>query len=81
VIEASSGFAGFCGISDEAEFGWYLRSDQWCHSYATEATRLLLRFGIESLDLCRMYATADPENLASVRVLENSGLTATGPSG
>lgn len=86
VIETSDGFAGYCGISDmhrtdQAEFGWYLRSDQWGHGYATDATRLLLGFGFGSLDRRRMYATADPDNLASIRVLEKSGLTCDGPMG
>ena len=86
VVETSDGFAGYCGISemheaDQAEFGWYLRSDQWGRGYATEATRLLLGFGFGSLDRRRMYATADPDNLASIRVLEKSGLTCDGPMG
>jgi ribosomal-protein-alanine N-acetyltransferase len=84
VIESSDGFAGYCGISgmqgsDQAEFGWYLSSDQWGRGYATETTRLLLRFGFGSLGRCRMCATSDPDNLASVRVLEKSGLTPDGP--
>ena len=85
VIESSDGFAGYCGISDleggdQAEFGWYLRPDQWGRGYATETSGLLLRFGFEGLNRQRMYATADPENLASRRVLEKSGLTCDGPS-
>lgn len=85
-IESSDGFAGYCGISgmqgtDQAEFGWYLRSDQWGRGYATETTGLLLRFGFGSLGRCRMCAIADPDNLASVRVLEKSGLTCDGPIG
>ena len=86
VIESSDGFAGYCGISgvqgsDRAEFGWYLRSDQWGRGYATETTRLLLRFGFGGLGRCRMCATSDPDNLASVRVLEKSGLTCDGSIG
>lgn len=86
VIESSEAFAGYCGISDiegtdQAEFGWYLRSDQWSRGYATEATMLLLEFGFGSLDRRRMYATADPDNVASIRVLEKSGLICEGPIG
>ena len=86
VIESSDGFAGYCGIdgmeaTDQAEFGWYLRSDRWGHGYATDATRLILRFGFESLERRRMCATADPDNLASVRVLEKSGLACDGSIG
>ena len=63
---------------DSGQFGWYLRSDRWGRGYATEATRLLLDFGLSVLDRATMWATADPENLASVRVLEKSGLTNRG---
>lgn len=86
MIESSDSFAGFCGISgiqgtDQAEFDWYLRSDQWGRGYATEATMLLLSFGFRSLGRRRMYATADPDNLAPVRVLEKTGLTCDGSMG
>jgi len=86
VVETSDGFTGYCGISDmheaaQAEFGWYLRSDQWGRGYATEATKLLLGFGFGRLARRTMYATADPDNLASIRVLEKSGLTCDGPIG
>jgi RimJ/RimL family protein N-acetyltransferase len=86
VIESSDGFAGYCGISGvpgsaQAEPGWYLSSDQWGRGYATETTRLLLHFGFGTLGRCRMCATSDPDNLASVRVLTKSGLTCEGPIG
>jgi RimJ/RimL family protein N-acetyltransferase len=61
-----------------AEFGWYLRSDAWGRGYATDAAILLLNFGFLELGLTRMFATADPENEASIRVLTKSGLTNQG---
>lgn len=83
VVEDAEGFGGWAGIDriDEVgsgQFGWYLRSDRWGRGYATEATRLLLDFGFSVLERATMWATADPENLASVRVLEKSGLTNRG---
>jgi RimJ/RimL family protein N-acetyltransferase len=85
VVEDDEGFCGWAGIDriegvDSGQFGWYLRSDRWGRGYATEATRLLLDFGFSVLDRATMWATADPENLASIRVLEKSGLTNRGPS-
>ena len=84
VFEDSKGFSGWGGIdriqTDSAQFGWYLRSDRWGRGYTTEATRLLLDFGFSVLHLATMWATADPENVASVRVLEKSGLTNRGLS-
>jgi ribosomal-protein-alanine N-acetyltransferase len=85
VVEDAEGFCGWAGIDsiedvDSGQFGWYLRSDRWGRGYATEATRLLLDFGFSVLDRAAMWATADPENLASVRVLEKSCLTNQGPT-
>ena len=82
-VQDDEGFCGWAGIdrledADSAQFGWYLRSDRWGRGYATEATRLLLDFGFSVLDRSTMWATADPENLASIRVLEKSGLTNQG---
>ena len=83
VVEDAEGFCGWAGIDrienvDSGQFGWYLRSDRWGRGYATEATRLLLDFGFSVLHRATMWATADPENVASVRVLEKSGLTDRG---
>lgn len=83
VVEDTKGFCGWAGIDrledvGSGQFGWYLRSDHWGRGYATEATRLLLDFGFSALRRATMWATADPENLASVRVLEKSGLTYRG---
>jgi RimJ/RimL family protein N-acetyltransferase len=83
VVEDAEGFSGWAGIdsiegTDSAQLGWYLRSDRWGRGYATEATRLLLDFGFSVLHRATMWATADPENLASLRVLEKSGLNSHG---
>jgi RimJ/RimL family protein N-acetyltransferase len=82
-VEDAAGFSGWAGIdrlegSDSAQFGWYLRSDRWGRGYATEASRILLDFGFGMLDRATMWATADPENRGSIRVLEKSGLTNRG---
>jgi ribosomal-protein-alanine N-acetyltransferase len=83
VVEDATGFSGWAGIdriqgTDSGQLGWYLRSDRWGRGYATEATRLLLDFGFSVLHRATMWATADPDNLASLRVLEKSGLTSQG---
>ncbi len=83
LVEDAEGFSGWAGIdridgTDSAQLGWYLRSNRWGRGYATEATRLLLDFGFSTLRRATMWATADPENLASIRVLEKSGLTNRG---
>ncbi|HEX3564936.1 MAG TPA: GNAT family N-acetyltransferase [Acidimicrobiales bacterium] len=86
VIGEDGGFIGLAMIGEltddrQAEFGWYLGSDDWGRGYATDATVLLLTFGFGELGLVRMYATADPENAASIRVLTKAGLRNEGPTG
>jgi [ribosomal protein S5]-alanine N-acetyltransferase len=83
VVEDAKGFCGWAGIdsiegTDSGQLGWYLRSDRWGRGYATEATRLLLDFSFSVLGRATIWATADPENVASIRVLEKSGLTNRG---
>jgi RimJ/RimL family protein N-acetyltransferase len=84
VIESPTGeFAGWAGLDgrnndDEAEVGWYLPSRHWGRGYATEATRLLIDFGCGTLGYRRLFATADPANAASRRVIEKTGLSYVG---
>jgi RimJ/RimL family protein N-acetyltransferase len=61
--EHRQGFIGYC-----------LRRDAWGHGYATEAARALLAIGFIQLELHRVFATCDPRNVASVRVLEKVGM-------
>jgi len=46
--------------------------------YATEAARALLTFGFGQLRLHRIFATCDPANTASARVLEKIGMQREG---
>ncbi|MFD2419172.1 GNAT family N-acetyltransferase [Amycolatopsis pigmentata] len=56
------------------ELGYVFHREVWSRGYATEAGRLLLRFGFESLRLRRISATCRPENVASARVLVKIGM-------
>jgi ribosomal-protein-alanine N-acetyltransferase len=58
----------------DGEIGYVLHPDVWKRGYATEAARLLLRFGFEDLRLLQIMATCDPRNVASSRVLEKIGM-------
>ena len=84
MIECPTGeFARWAGLDgrsndDEAEIGWYLASRHWGRGYATEASRLLIDFGCRTLGYRRLFATADPANTASCRVIEKSGLSYVG---
>lgn len=56
------------------EISYVVHPDLWGQGCATQIARLLLRFGVEQLGLHRIYATCDPRNTASARVLETAGL-------
>jgi RimJ/RimL family protein N-acetyltransferase len=50
----------------------------WGRGLATEAARAILTFGFEAMELHRVEAMVDPENLASLRVLEKLGFVREG---
>jgi RimJ/RimL family protein N-acetyltransferase len=65
-------------LHQQGELGYVLAAPFWSHGYATEATKALLEFGFGSLGLHRISATCRPENHASARVLEKSGMSLEG---
>jgi RimJ/RimL family protein N-acetyltransferase len=85
VVDSSSGLLlGSAELSVESrqhlrgELGWVFDPVQWGRGYATEATRVLMRFGFDDLGLHRIAATCHPDNAASARVLEKAGMTFEG---
>lgn len=55
------------------EIGFAVARTYWGHRYASEAVTTLVRFAFERLDLHRLEADPDPQNIASIRVLEKQG--------
>lgn len=60
------------------EIGYIVNPDYWGKGIATEAAKLLIDFGFEQLNLHRIYATCDPRNIASGKVLEKIGMVQEG---
>ncbi len=58
----------------QAELGYIVHPDHQGRGYATEAAGALLGFGFEALGLHRIFATIEPRNAASARVLERIGM-------
>ncbi len=58
--------------------GYWLGVDHWGRGYATEAARVVLRYGFEVLNLHRIEAGHYPRNPASGRVLEKIGMRREG---
>ena len=85
VIEKASGrVIGDCGlfpadgVGPEIELAYGLAPDVWGLGYATEAAAACLRVGFEQLGATRIVADVDPENPASIRVLEKVGFEPAG---
>lgn len=56
------------------DIGYRLMPQFWGKGYATEATKVWLKYGFEQLDLTEIIGAAHEENKASRRVLEKCGL-------
>lgn len=57
-----------------AELGYAVHADHWGRGYATDATRTLIDFAFDTLDLHRITAAVGPENAASIAVVRRLGM-------
>jgi GNAT acetyltransferase-like protein len=68
-------FASLMAMPDEIFPGAYrFLPSHWGSGLATEASVACLDFGVRVLELARIVAYVMPENAASLRVLETSGM-------
>ena len=77
----SARLIGYCGIAVEEieaklenELGYRLDSDFWGQGLATEAANACLKYAFDKLNLDRVLGIVEPENHASIRVLEKIGM-------
>jgi RimJ/RimL family protein N-acetyltransferase len=61
-------------ILQAVEIGWRLPRSQWGRGYATEAVRVVLRFGFEECGLDRVVSIRHVGNVRSKRVMDKLGL-------
>jgi [ribosomal protein S5]-alanine N-acetyltransferase len=71
------GFAGLKHLDDvgEVDLGFRFFKDYWGKGLATEASRVILAYSFDTLQLKRIIGIADMDNKASVRVLEKVGFS------
>jgi ribosomal-protein-alanine N-acetyltransferase len=81
VDEKSTGsFVGQCGLvpvegkGPEIEIAYHFNKASWGKGYATEAAAAVVAHGLGTLGLDRIIGVVMPENIASCRVLEKSGM-------
>jgi ribosomal-protein-alanine N-acetyltransferase len=70
---------GMCGllkrdVLDDVDIGFALVPPFWSQGYAGEAAAAILDYGRTVLGLERIVAVANPDNAASIRLLEKLGL-------
>lgn len=74
---------GMCGLLrrdtlPEPDLGYAFLQRHWQRGYAVEAGAAVLRYARETLALPRVLAIVNPDNAASVKVLERLGMQAQG---
>jgi ribosomal-protein-alanine N-acetyltransferase len=62
----------------KADFGYILCRPHWRQGYASEAAAAVVAWAIAQPEIYRVWATCHPDNTASARVLEKSGLAFEG---
>ena len=75
-LKSSGDFLGWFMLKKErhpfAELGYMIRKKYWGKGLTTKSVQLLLDYGF-SINLQKICAVTDPENKASIRVLEKTG--------
>jgi ribosomal-protein-alanine N-acetyltransferase len=61
-----------------AEVGYILNSEFWGQGYASEALTRMIEYCFETLDFGRLEADVDPDNAASLKLLERHGFEREG---
>ena len=81
VLKDTNKLIGACNLAltgSEAEIGWILHRDYWKQDYGTEMGKSLLEFGFGELNLHRILAHCDAENVGSYRIMEKIGMRREG---
>ena len=84
VLRETGRLIGNCGLrmrspgALEGDIGYELDPTYWGQGYATEAARVMLRFGFTQFGLHRIWSWCIADNLASARVLEKIGMRQEG---
>jgi len=68
-------FGGSRRQTPEVGLFWALFPRHWAKGYATEAARAMVSYAFEDLDLERIVATTEHENLRSIAVMRRLGMT------
>lgn len=79
-LKATGESMGICGLIKretlgDVDIGYAFLPKYWSKGYAVESALAVKQFARDVVGLKRMVAITDPQNLASIRVLEKIGMT------
>ncbi len=80
ILKETGTHIGWCGIgaldydNSKKEIYYLIGREYWGKGYAKEATVALLNFGFNIIGLQEIVALCKPDNIASMKVIENMGL-------
>lgn len=78
VVEYEGKVVGKAGFWRLPEIGYILHPDVWRRGLGQEALRALIAYGFGTLNLERITADVDPDNLGSLGLLAKLGFVETG---
>lgn len=79
ILKESGASIGMCGLIrrealEDVDIGYAFLPEYWSRGYAVEAALAVKEYARDVIGLKRLVAITDPENQASIRVLEKIGL-------
>ena len=82
ILKNSNQLIGFTGLNPylpkQPEIEWQFGAPFWGNGYATEIGRASIENAFNTTDITSIYGMANPDNNASMRVLEKIGMTCLG---
>lgn len=80
VCKSSDLLIGYCGLVysrqiEKTELIYAFDKQHWHLGLATEASKGMVAFGLDSLQLGEIYASIDPENYSSEKILKKIGFS------
>ncbi len=82
VLKSNQTIIGFTGLNPylpkQPEIEWQLGVPYWGKGYATETGKAVIAAAFASTDIKAIYGMVNPQNKASMRVMEKIGMTCLG---
>lgn len=82
ILKESQALIGFTGLNPylpkQPEIEWQFGVPYWGNGYATEIGKAVIASAFAATDIEAIYGMANPQNRASMRVMEKIGMTCLG---